>query len=62
MTYTTKEGFLICIMIGNNSNISSINAQRSDYGIGKVYFYFKGMVGQEREKLPLGNGVNLRKR
>jgi hypothetical protein len=26
MTYTTKEGSLICLMIGNDSNISSINA------------------------------------
>jgi hypothetical protein len=28
-------------MTGNNSNISSINAQRSDSAIGQVYFCFK---------------------
>jgi hypothetical protein len=49
-------------MTGNNSNISSINAQSLDSTIGKVYFRFKGMVEQAREKVPLGNGVNLIKR
>jgi hypothetical protein len=49
MTYTTREGSLICLMIGNNSNISSINEQRSDSAIGHVYFCFK-MDGRESKR------------
>ena len=41
MTYTTREGFLIYLMTSNNSSISSIHAQRSDFAIGQVYFCFK---------------------
>ena len=59
MTYTTKEGSLRCLMIGNNSKDSSINAQMSDSAIGQFYFVLKGMVGQAKEKVPLGNAVKL---
>jgi hypothetical protein len=35
-----REGSLRCLMTGNNSKDSSVNAQRSDSAIGQVCFCF----------------------
>jgi hypothetical protein len=54
LTYTTREGSLICIMTDNNSNISSINAHRSDYAIGQVYFCFKMDGRTSKREITIG--------
>jgi hypothetical protein len=61
MTYTTKEGSLICLMTGNKSNISSINAQRSDSTIGQVYFCFKRDGRTNKRESTLGKWSQFKK-
>jgi hypothetical protein len=61
MTYTTREGSLICIMTGNNSNISPINAQRSDSTIEYVYFCFKRDGRTSKRESTIGKWSRFKK-
>ena len=48
-------------MTGNNSNISSINAQRSDSAIGQVYFCFKRDGRTSKRETTIGQWSQFKK-
>jgi hypothetical protein len=48
-------------MTGNNSNISSINAQRSDSAIGQVYFCFKRDGRTSKRESTIGKWSQFKK-
>jgi hypothetical protein len=48
-------------MTGNNSNISSINAQRSDSAIGQVYFCFKRDGRTSKRESTIGQWSQIKK-